>query len=110
MGDRARVLHILEAISKVQVYVKGADFEKFQTDSMMADACIRQMSIIGEASNYISEDTKSVFSDVPWRQMKGLRNIVVHEYFGVDLQVVWNIIKNDLPNQRRQFDSISKHL
>jgi uncharacterized protein with HEPN domain len=65
---------------------------------MMRFACIKQMEIIGEASNHISDETKLKFSSVEWLQIVGMRNVFVHEYFGVDSNLVWEIIKNDIPD------------
>jgi uncharacterized protein with HEPN domain len=65
---------------------------------MMRFACIKQMKIIGEASNHISEETKSQLSDIEWRQIIGMRNILIHEYFGIDSKLVWDIIRHDLPD------------
>ena len=64
----------------------------------MRFACIKQMEIIGEASNHVSEDTKAKFTSVEWSQIVGMRNVFVHEYFGVDSSLVWEIIKRDLPD------------
>jgi uncharacterized protein with HEPN domain len=64
---------------------------------MMRFACIKQMEIIGEASNHISTETKESYPGIEWAQIVGMRNVFVHEYFGVDLSIVWTIIKNDLP-------------
>lgn len=64
----------------------------------MRFACVKQMEIIGEASDHISKETKSQFSEIDWSQIKGMRNIFVHEYFGIDSRLVWEIIKHDLPD------------
>ena len=65
---------------------------------MMRFACIKQMEIIGEASNHITEGVKSQFSSIQWAQIIGMRNVFVHDYFGVDTALVWEIIKNDIPD------------
>jgi uncharacterized protein with HEPN domain len=96
-GDKVRLNHILEAIIEIESYLNDADFETFMENSMMRFACIKQMEIIGEASNHISEEVKNRFSDIEWSQIVGMRNVFVHEYFGVDTRLVWEIIKNDLP-------------
>jgi uncharacterized protein with HEPN domain len=67
-------------------------------NSMMRFACIKQMEIIGEASNHISSETKLKFTTVEWSQIIGMRNVFVHEYFGIDSNLVWEIIKNDIPD------------
>jgi len=97
LGDRARLNHILEAILEVEKYVLSADYEIFLNNSMMRFACIKQLEIIGEASNYISNEIKTQFFEIEWSQIKGLRNIFVHEYFGIDSKLVWEIINHDLP-------------
>ncbi|TKB95569.1 HepT-like ribonuclease domain-containing protein [Pedobacter cryophilus] len=97
LGDKARIHHILEALEEIETYLIEIDFNTFLNNSMMRFACIKQMEIIGEASNHISEEIKNQFSDIEWTQIIGMRNIFVHEYFGVDLILVWEIIKNDLP-------------
>jgi uncharacterized protein with HEPN domain len=75
-------------------------------NSMMRFACIKQMEIIGEASNHVSEEIKSKFSQVEWAQIVGMRNVFVHEYFGVDVFVVWEIIRNDLPDLKNKIKEI----
>ncbi len=75
---------------------------------MMRFACIKQMEIIGEASNHISTETKERFSTIEWAQIVGMRNIFVHEYFGVDSSLVWEIIKNDLPDLKSKITIINQ--
>ncbi len=84
-GDKIRLLHILDAIKEIESYLIDNDFEEFARNSMMRFACIKQMEIIGEASNQISEDIKNKFSDIEWQQIIGMRNVFVHEYFGIDI-------------------------
>ena len=97
IGDKARLQHILDAILEIENYSRGSDFSGFMNNSMMRFACIKQMEIIGEAGNHVSDETKSQVSTIEWTQMIGMRNIFVHEYFGVDSNLVWDIIKNDMP-------------
>ena len=75
---------------------------------MMRFACIKQMEIIGEASNHISTETKERFSTIEWDQIIGMRNVFVHEYFGVDSSLVWEIIKNDLPDLKTKITLINQ--
>lgn len=72
----------------------------------MRFACIKQMEIIGEASDHISEEIKTRFSEIEWRQIKGMRNIFVHEYFGIDSRLLWEIIKQDLPDLKSKVVTI----
>jgi uncharacterized protein with HEPN domain len=97
IGDKVRIQHIYDAITEIETYLIGADFESFLENSMMRFACIKQMEIIGEASNHISEEVKRQFSGINWAQIVGMRNVFVHEYFGVDTRIVWQIVKRDLP-------------
>lgn len=96
-GDKVRLQHILDAILEIENYSRDIEFTDFKKNSMMRFACIKQMEIIGEASNNISDEIKVRFSSVEWSQIIGMRNVFVHEYFGVDPNLVWDIIKVDLP-------------
>jgi uncharacterized protein with HEPN domain len=110
LGDKARLNHIWDAIIEVETYLLGSDLEGFMKNSMMRFACIKQMEIIGEAANHISDETKTKFSDIEWAQIIGMRNVFVHEYFGVDSQIVWEIIKNDLPILKKRIYEITQSL
>jgi uncharacterized protein with HEPN domain len=110
LGDKIRLQHIIDAISEIQKYVQGVEFSTFLENSMMRFACIKQMEIIGEASNHLSKDLKSKFSDVQWVQIIGMRNVFAHEYFGIDTNLVWEIIKNDIPELKAKISEIIKSL
>ena len=97
LGDKQRLLHILESIEEIEKYTAGSNLEVFLQNSMMKFASVKQIEIIGEAANYISEETKNKFSDIQWRQITGLRHVLVHEYFGVDSKLIWQIIADDIP-------------
>jgi uncharacterized protein with HEPN domain len=77
---------------------------------MMRFACIKQMEIIGEAGNHLSKDLKSKFSDIQWAQIVGMRNVFAHEYFGIDASLVWEIIKNDIPELKEKIEEVLKSL
>lgn len=98
LGDSARINHILDAIVEIETYISGVSFEDFSDNSMMVYACIKQLEIIGEAANHLSVSITSKYQDIEWKQIVGLRNVLVHEYFGVDVNVVWDVILYDLPN------------
>jgi len=87
--DEARLMHMLDAISEIQSYVKDTDIDEFINNSMKKFATVKQLEIIGEAANHISEEMKIKHPEIKWREIIGLRNILIHEYFGVDEYVVW---------------------
>ncbi len=112
LGDNARLKHILDAIVEIESYLINTDYEAFLNNSMMRFACVKQMEIIGEASDHVSEEIKTQFSEIQWGQIKGMRNVFVHEYFGIDSRLVWEIISHDLPDLKVNvisiIDSLSK--
>jgi uncharacterized protein with HEPN domain len=105
-GDKIRLQHILEAITEVENYLVNTDFSEFMKNSMMRFACIKQLEIIGEAGNHISDEIKTGFSTIEWSQIVGMRNVFVHEYFGVDSRLVWDIINDDLPGLKGKIAEI----
>jgi uncharacterized protein with HEPN domain len=87
---------ILDSINKIKVYALDHSFESFLADSKTLDAVIRNFEIIGEAANRLPEDFKEKYPSVNWHRIRGFRNRIVHDYMGIDFQIVWNIIENDL--------------
>ena len=97
LGDRIRLQHIIDAIEEIEKYLVATELPVFLENSMMRFACIKQMEIIGEACNHLSVELKSKFLNIEWVQIVGMRNVFAHEYFGIDSRIVWEIIKNDIP-------------
>ena len=110
IGDRQRLIHILDSISEIEQYTSKANFTTFIENSMMRFACVKQMEIIGEAANYITEETKSKFTEIQWRQIIGLRHILVHEYFGIDNNLIWQIIADDIPKLKVSIQKVLESL
>ncbi|MEQ9298590.1 MAG: DUF86 domain-containing protein [Cyclobacteriaceae bacterium] len=106
IGDVARMHHIVEACNEILQYTLESTIQEFETDSMMRFACIKQLEIIGEAANHVSDDTKSKFTNIEWRQIVGMRNVFVHEYFGIDHSLVWDIIQTDIPPLQSKVEQI----
>lgn len=106
LGDKVRLQHIIDAIFEIESYLFEKEFSDFIQNSMMRFACIKQMEIIGEASNHVTDETKEKFSSIEWSQIIGMRNVFVHEYFGIDISLVWEIIKNDLPELKKKLIAI----
>jgi uncharacterized protein with HEPN domain len=94
------------AMSRIAEYLQGYDFKSFKKDYKTVDAVIRNFEIIGEASRSLGEIIKNKYPEVPWKEMYYLRNRVLHEYFGVDHEIIWDVAVNHLPVNKLQIDSI----
>ena len=89
---------ILDSINDTDDFVKGITFEAFLKDKKSINAVIRSIEVIGEASKKIPHSMRKDFPDIPWKKMAGMRDKLIHEYFGVDLEIIWEVIKTDLPS------------
>jgi uncharacterized protein with HEPN domain len=99
MSDRDTKLllgDMLDSALKIRHYTKGLEYESFIADDKTIDAVIRNFEIIGEAANRIDSDYKTSFPEVEWKRLRGFRNRIIHDYFGIDYEIVWNIIKEDI--------------
>lgn len=97
-GDKIRLQQVLDAIDEIKSFTEGIDSGDFLESSMIQSACIRQLEIIGEACNHLSKGLMDENPQVLWSQIIGLRTIIVHQYFGVDIHVIWDVIQVDLPD------------
>ncbi len=95
-GDNEFLSDIHEAIRRIEIYTKGIDYENFLEDIKTQDSVIRNLEIIGEAVKNISDDFKDKHPQILWKDWAGVRDKLIHHYFGVNLEVVWYIIKEDL--------------
>lgn len=96
-NDRTYLTHIQDAIETIEEYLQGVTYEQFTSSKMIIDAVVRELEIIGEASNNLSPQFKQGNPKIQWRRMKDMRNFLIHEYFGVNTKVVWDTCKNDVP-------------
>lgn len=105
---------ILESIELIEKYTRGLGKEEFldkeQDNIQMKDAIIRRLAIIGEAVNNIPNSFRKKHDNIPWREISGMRNILVHEYFGVKMERVWKTAKEDLPELRKKIKNILEEL
>jgi uncharacterized protein with HEPN domain len=97
---------ILESISKVETYIYGMKCKDFESDSKTIDAVVRNLEIIGEASNRLSDKFRAKNSSIEWEKIMGLRNRIVHAYFGIDLKIIWHILGKDLPALKKKIMTI----
>ena len=109
-GDYQRLLHIKDAISEIESYTSNASLKEFLANSMMRFACVKQIEITGEAANSISAETKALFSELECKQIIGMRHILVHEYFGMDFELIWQVIISDLPELKNKVESVVNSL
>lgn len=98
--DSVYIEHILEMIAKIEVYLADLDYDAFVKDELLQDGVIRKLEVIGEAANQVSESFRLAHAEVPWREMVSMRNKIIHDYFDVDLSVVWDTAKRSLPELR----------
>lgn len=101
-GNKQRIEHALDAITEIESYVADQTYANFLVNSMMRFGCIKQLEIIGGACNHVDQETMTKYPEIEWRKIVGLRNMLIHEYFGVDDTLVWDIIHNDLPGLKMQ--------
>ena len=99
---------MLDAISKITTFLSGFDFETFSKDDKTQFAVIRALEIIGEASKKIPDKIKTSYSDIPWREIAGMRDKLIHDYFGVDIDVVWKTALEDIPSVSNLLKQIKK--
>ena len=104
--QRVFIDDILSSIAKIEKYVENMNVDQFVSHEMAFDAVIRNLEIIGEACKHISEDTRKKAPTVKWSSVVGLRNTLIHEYFGVDYTIIWKIINDDLPELKDEIEKL----
>ena len=100
--------HILDAINTVDEYLHKVTEKQFGDTRLLQDGVIRQIEIIGEAVRHISKDIRKTYPEIPWQDVAGMRDKLIHQYFGVDIEKVWNTAKEDLPILKEQVAGILK--
>jgi len=109
MSKRETVLllqDMIESIEKIERYIGNDTVDEFINDELKIDAVVRNLEIIGEAAARVTEEFKQEHQTIEWKKITGVGNRIIHAYFGVDLQIIWSIIKNDLPVLHQQLINI----
>ncbi len=100
--DKLYISDILYSIKAIEEYIQEIDYEQFIENRMIYSATIRELEIIGEATGKISQKTKEKYPDIDYRTIKDFRNVLAHEYFGVDMEIVWGIVSSKLPKLKQE--------
>jgi len=97
---------MFQSMQRIEEYLGDLDFKEFKKTFIVVDAVIRNFEIIGEASKKIPISIQEKYPEIPWRKMYGLRNLISHEYFGIDYELLWEIAKNNLPQNQMDLQKI----
>ena len=105
--DMMYLRHIYEAAERIGKYLQNVDEEQFAQTSLLQDGVIRQLEIIGEATRHLSKSLRQQYSEVPWQDIAGMRDKLIHDYFGVDVDTVWLTATQDVPTLKEKIKTIS---
>ncbi len=101
---------ILESMDLIEEYIENFDFKKFSTDTETQDAVMRRFEVIGEAAARLTNQFKRTNTEIPWKAIIGLRNIIIHDYSSVNLKEIWKIASKDLPMTKKQIEELLKDI
>jgi uncharacterized protein with HEPN domain len=106
LGDKERLGHILDSIKSIELFCEGITFNSFQKNYMLQLAVVKLLEVIGEASSQLSKELREEYSEIEWKLIIGSRNILIHEYFSISYDIVWEAVQNDLPALKKEIVKI----
>ncbi|KOR34271.1 MULTISPECIES: HepT-like ribonuclease domain-containing protein [Planktothricoides] len=109
-SNKDYLLHIMDEIIYLLTTSENLEKEAFGNNETFKRSFVRSLEVIGEATKKLSEDFRSEYPEMPWRRMAGMRDKLIHDYFGIDYDVVWDVVKNEIPNLNWQITKIIKEL
>jgi len=104
------IKHIIECIQIIEKYVEGKNFNDFLNSVQLQDSVIRRIEIIGEAIKNLDDELKENYPDISWKRFSGMRDILIHKYFGVDLMLTWNVVQVEIPKLKKEMFKIQEYL
>ena len=107
---KVHITFILECIELIENYVKGITYGKFFSSPQIQDAVIRRIELIGEAVRNIPDEVKEKHSEIQWNRIAGMRNLLIHDYLGIDLKITWRVVTKDIPDLKKKISKIKKEL
>jgi len=105
---RDYVQDILDSINDAEAFIKGMKFSEFKRDKKTINAVVRSVEVIGEAAKKIPKSLRKEFPTIPWKRMLGIRDKLIHEYFGIDVEILWEVVKKDLPGINPEVSKMRK--
>jgi len=107
---RDYIQDILDSINDIENFIEGMSFEEFMRDKKTINAVVRSVEVIGEAVKKIPKTLRDKYPDIPWKKMAGMRDKLVHEYFGIDIEIMWKVAKDEIPSLKPSIQNILKSL
>ncbi|HEY83862.1 MAG TPA: DUF86 domain-containing protein [Chloroflexi bacterium] len=108
--DRLYLVHISECITRIEEYTDGKEQKDFLDSYLIQDAVLRNLQVLAESTQRLSPEIKNAHPDIPWRQIAGFRNILVHDYLGINLKQIWLLVEKDLPDLISKIDVMRREL